>query len=57
MYQSPTPLSPTVVRVMACLLGGAAIMSLQYGPMVLAVAVIALAVAAAVIQRWSQMIR
>jgi hypothetical protein len=42
---------------MACLLGGAAIASLQYGPGVLVVAVISLAVAVAVIQRWSKELR
>ena len=53
MTRNVDPSEPRLFPVFACLLGGAAIAALFYGPAPLIVAVIGLTVAAIVIYRWS----
>ena len=54
VFNTPSPFSPRLIRVMGCLLGGCAIASLFYGPGPLIVGIISLVFVAALIQKWSR---
>ena len=56
MYQNRSPFTPLLLRTMGCLLGGAAIASLWYGPVVLVTTIVSLIFVSILISRWDAML-